>query len=50
MKTSKAEREDKKDFKKKHGMKITGRSCFLIVEQKVKRAAKIKKEKKNAHR
>lgn len=34
---------DRKYNKRRHGMRITGRSVFLSVEMQVKRAGKVKK-------
>jgi len=45
MKLTKAEGRDKKRHKKKHGMRVRGRSIFTVVEAQVKRAKKIRKKK-----
>lgn len=46
MKISKAEGRDKKRNKKKYGMRVRGRSIFVVVEAQVKRAKRTKKKKK----
>lgn len=45
MKLGKAERRDKKTSKRKNGMKVSGRSCFIIQRILKERADKIQKEK-----
>lgn len=47
MKLDKAHRRDKKIYKKQHGMRIIGRSIFLIVENDFNRAEAILKKSKN---
>lgn len=42
MKMSKANARDKKQFKKKHGMRVSGKSVFTIVAAQVKRAQESK--------
>lgn len=45
MKISKAEKRDKKVFKKKHGMRVTGKSVFVILEVLIKKGKKAKNGK-----
>lgn len=47
MKLEKATKRDRKRTRRKHGMRISGRSIFTIVEQQVKRSKKIKQEDRN---
>jgi hypothetical protein len=45
MKLNKAIKRDNKRNKKKHGMRIDGKSVFLTINIQVEKAKKIKKEK-----
>ena len=44
-KLRKAKNRDKKRKKARHGMKVNGKSLFIIQQEQIKRAEKIKKEK-----
>lgn len=45
MKLSKAIQRERKQHKNKNGMRVDNRAAFLLEEQKVKRASKIKESK-----
>ena len=47
MKLSKALRRERRWKKRKDGMKVDGRSVFIIQEEQKKRADRIKKNKKS---
>jgi len=45
MKTTKAKNRDKKRNKRRHGMRVDGKSVFLTVQILVEKAKKLEKEK-----
>ena len=47
MKITKANKRDKAQFKRKNGMRVTGKGVFIIQQAQINRANKIK-DKKNA--
>lgn len=47
MKLNKAEKRDKKNFKKKHGMRINGKSVFVIGQAIKTRSAQLKAKKES---
>ncbi len=40
MKVTKADNRDKKRNKRRHGMRVSGKSIFILEEQKVKKVRK----------